>query len=133
MASGKHTGSYELKSAKIIRGGEAVDITMMVSEMNIFSSIIDRTIMGEFLITDGRNVISGFPVQGGDLFKVQIDIMGQMRDYTMRITKVKGLADIETSRMYILETISEFAFQGLHQKFSQSFTGPFNEIALKIY
>ena len=25
MASGKHTGSYELKSAKIIRGGEAVD------------------------------------------------------------------------------------------------------------
>ena len=43
MASGKHTGSYELKSAKIIRGGEAVDITMMVSEMNIFSSIIDRT------------------------------------------------------------------------------------------
>ena len=101
MASGKHTGSYELKSAKIIRGGEAVDITMMVSEMNIFSSIIDRTIMGEFLITDGRNVISGFPVQGGDLFKVQIDIMGQMRDYTMRITKVKGLADIETSRMYI--------------------------------
>ena len=133
MASGKHTGSYELKSAKIIRGGEAVDITMMVSEMNIFSSIIDRTIMGEFLITDGRNVISGFPVQGGDLFKVQIDIMGQMRDYTMRITKVKGLSDIETSRMYILETISEFAFQGLHQKFSQSFTGPFNEIALKIF
>ena len=58
MASGKQTGAYELKSAKIIRGGEAVDITMMVSEMNIFSSIIDRTIMGEFLITDGRNVIS---------------------------------------------------------------------------
>jgi len=133
MASGKFTGSYELKSAQIIRGGESIEINALVSEMNIFSSIIDRTILGEFLVVDGRNLISGFPVQGGDLVKIKIDIQDKIRDYTMRISKIKSLSDTQTSRMYILETISELAYQGLHQKLSQSFIGPLSDIALQIF
>ena len=133
MASGKFTGSYELKSAQIIRGGESIEINALVSEMNIFSSIIDRTILGEFLVVDGRNLISGFPVQGGDLVKIKIDIQDKIRDYTMRISKIKSLSDTQTSRMYILETISELAYQGLHQKLSQSFIGPLSDVALQIF
>lgn len=131
--TGNFPGKWELKDCKISRGGIGLGITDIVSELNIYASIIDPTIVAELLIIDGRNLLSGLPIQGGDTVKLQIEITGEQREYTLRVAQVKNISDLETQRMYIVQCVSNFFFEGFHQKLSQSFKGPLSETALKIY
>tara|TARA_A100001388_G_scaffold113008_1_gene83091 strand:+ start:33649 stop:34836 length:1188 start_codon:yes stop_codon:yes gene_type:complete len=131
--SGNFPGKWELKKAEVIRGADSLEITKLVSEFNVYASIIDPTIVGELLVIDGRNVLSGLPVQGGDLVKLSIDITGEIREYTLRIAQIKNISDLETQRMYIIQCVSNLFFESFHHKLSQSFEGPLNDIAFKIY
>lgn len=131
--SGNFPGKWELKKAEVIRGADSLEITKLVSEFNVYASIIDPTIVGELLVIDGRNVLSGLPVQGGDLVKLSLDITGEIREYTLRIAQIKNISDLETQRMYIIQCVSNLFFESFHQKLSQSFEGPLNDIAFKIY
>ena len=131
--SGNFPGKWELKKCEVIRGGNSLEITALVSEFNIYASIIDPTIVGELLVIDGKNILSGLPVQGGDVVKLSIDITGEIREYTLRIAQVKNISDLETQRMYIIQCVSNLFFESFHQKLSQSFTAPLNEIAFKIF
>ena len=47
--------------------------------------------------------------------------------------KIKNISDLETQRMYIIQCVSNLFFESFHQKLSQSFEGPLNDIAFKIY
>ena len=131
--TGNFPGKWELKKAEVIRGADSLEITKLVSEFNVYASIIDPTIVGELLVIDGRNVLSGLPVQGGDLVKLSVDITGEIREYTLRIAQIKNISDLETQRMYIIQCVSNLFFESFHQKLSQSFEGPLNDIAFKIY
>ena len=131
--TGNFPGKWELKKAEVIRGADSLEITKLVSEFNVYASIIDPTIVGELLVIDGRNILSGLPVQGGDLVKLSIDITGEIREYTLRIAQIKNISDLETQRMYIIQCVSNLFFESFHQKLSQSFEGPLNYIAFKIY
>ena len=131
--TGNFPGKWELKSCNISRGGVGLQITQIVSEINIYASIIDPTIVAELLIIDGRNLLSGLPIQGGDTVKMQIEITGEQREYTLRVAQVKNISDLETQRMYIIQCVSNLFFESFHQKLSQSFEGPLNDIAFKIY
>ena len=131
--TGNFPGKWELKKAEVIRGADSLEITKLVSEFNVYASIIDPTIVGELLVIDGRNILSGLPVQGGDLVKLSIDITGEIREYTLRIAQIKNISDLETQRMYIIQCVSNLFFESFHQKLSQSFEGPLNDIAFKIY
>ena len=131
--TGNFPGKWELKKAEVIRGADSLEITKLVSEFNVYASIIDPTIVCELLVIDGRNILSGLPVQGGDLVKLSIDITGEIREYTLRIAQIKNISDLETQRMYIIQCVSNLFFESFHQKLSQSFEGPLNDIAFKIY
>ena len=125
--TGNFPGKWELKKAEVIRGADSLEITKLVSEFNVYASIIDPTIVGELLVIDGRNILSGLPVQGGDLVKLSIDITGEIREYTLRIAQIKNISDLETQRMYIIQCVSNLFFESFHQKLSQSFEGQLND------
>ena len=122
--TGNFPGKWELKKCEVARSGSGLDITALVSEFNVYASIIDPTIVGELLIIDGQNLLSGMPVQGGDILKLTVEITGELREYKLQIAQVKNISDLETQRMYVLQCVSIFFFESFHQKFSQSFKGP---------
>jgi len=131
--TGNFPGKWELKKCEVARSGSGLEITSLVSEFNVYASIIDPTIVGELLIIDGQNLLSGMPVQGGDIIKLTVEITGEIREYKLQIAQIKNISDLETQRMYVFQCVSIFFFESFHQKFSQSFKGPLSETALTIF
>ena len=52
--SGDYPGKWELKKAEVVRGADSLEITNLISEFNVYASIIDPTIVGELLVIDGK-------------------------------------------------------------------------------
>jgi hypothetical protein len=134
MAEQPLPGSFKLEYVKLGTDGNATDITGLVSEVNVYSSIMDSTNVMRFVVIDAVNLLGKLPVQGGIPIDTQITInSGTKRNYKLVITKVAAIQSLTTQRAYIIEAISELAFISQFSKISKAYKGTYNEIALRIF
>ena len=65
-------GRSKFEEVLIRKADKTVDITNLVAEVNIQSSMVDPTATGSFLIYDATNLMSNLPVESGDSIEVTI-------------------------------------------------------------
>lgn len=127
----KYPGSYTLDSIVI---GDRIDISLLVKEFNVFTSIMDTTMVVRIIVQDSRNFLTDYKMQGGDPITIQVSYAGGTKQkYNLKLAKIRDIATLDTSRTYILECISPFAFDSQFKRIQKNYSGIVSDIAFKIW
>lgn len=130
----QYAGSYHLDYVRIADPSDTpIDITGLVGEINVDSSILDPTITVRIMVVDARNALANLPIKGGGFVSVQFSFADSFLKYDLRIAEVSSLSNFEQQRAYQIVCISPTAFNCSYQRISQSFTGTVSEIANAIF
>jgi hypothetical protein len=127
----KYAGAYTLDQILI---ADRIDISLLVKEFNIFTSIMDTTMVMRIIIADSRNFLTDYKMQGGDDIKVQVSFSGGERNiYKLKLAKIRDISTLDTTRTYVLECISPFAFDSQYKRIQKNYSGIVSDIAFKIW
>ena len=70
-------GDYNLSEIALINHqGEAIDIKLLVQELNIYESIYNNAVTGTVVITDAVNLINNLPIQGTERLAFKLKTPG---------------------------------------------------------
>ena len=125
----QYAGRYKLSYVKIANN----DITNMVNEINVFSSIMDTTNVIKIIVNDGRGLLTSVPFMGGQDVEISLDFNGDGQKYKMKVAKIRDIKSLETSRLYVVECISQFAFESQYKKISKAYSGLVTDVANSIW
>lgn len=134
----RFAGDIEVKNVLIIsQVGQVTDIGKITLEVNIFQSLIEHYIQGEFVISDSVGLLEGFGgdresgLQGGFNGGEVVAITYRMRDDSLPFkTHFFGVYDIserqrvdDKNEVYILNCVSAEAYRSTSKTISRAFGG----------
>ena len=115
----KYAGAYTLDQILV---ADKIDISLLVKEFNIFTSIMDTTMVVRIIVVDSRNFLTDYKMQGGDDIKVQVSFSGGERNiYKLKLAKIRDISTLDTARTYVLECISPFAFDSQYKRIQKNY------------
>lgn len=128
-----YAGRYKLEYVTLKNLTKEIDITELISEVNIYSSIVDPSNVARIVVSDARNVLSNFPLKGGDYIEFKIGWTDVSHIYRFTVTSVEDIANLESQRDYIITAITDFAFRSNYEKISRHYLGTTSEIAFSVF
>ena len=126
-------GRSKFEEVLIRKVDKTVDITALVAEVNIQSSLIDPTATGSFVVYDAKNLLSNLPLEAGDTIQVTIGYPDVQKTFKLIVEKITEIIDNQKERSYTIFAISELAYRSLHTNISRHFFGPCSDIAKVIF
>jgi len=126
-------GRVKIESILLEKSDGTRDITEFFLEFNINSSIIDPTSILTLSLLDAKNILSNMPIEAADRVICNISYLDRPKTFRARVNQIKNITDDGKQRAYVVECISELAFNSLFQKISQHFEGSPSEIAKAIF
>jgi len=110
------------------------------TEINIFEDMYSPCLFAEILITDNINLISTFPIVGGELVVIKFrtptfeDTPPTVFEKTFYVSGIKNrTVKGDTQVSYLLELISQEGYIDLQTTVTGSFSGTTDEVAAKIF
>jgi hypothetical protein len=129
-------GDYSLTEIALINHqGEAIDIKLLVQELNIYESIYNNAVTGTVVITDAVNLINNLPIQGTERLAFKLKTPGTQESedlidcteetgHPMHIFKLTHRQQLDQDvQMYILHFASREFMRNMRTKVSKSYTG----------
>lgn len=126
-------GRTKFEEVLITKVDKTVDITALVAEVNIQSSLIDPTATGSFVVYDAKNIFSNLPLEPGDMIQITIGYPDVQKTFKFIIQKITELIDNQKERSYTILGISELAFKSFYTNISRHFFGPCSDIARTVF
>jgi hypothetical protein len=126
-------GRVKFEKVLIRKRDIASDVTSLVVEVNIYSSLIDPTCIAKVMLIDAKNVLSNLPIESGDFIEATIGYPNTSFVHRFVVSKITNINDYQKQRTYVLECVSAFAFKSFYRNISKAFTGTTSEIAQVIY
>jgi len=109
------------------------DVTALVGEVNIFSSLIDPATIGNFYFYDAINFLSGFPIEAGDIIELFVSYPDVQKQFKFYVEKIEDIIDNQKERTYCVKGIGELGFRSFYTNISRHFKGTPSDIALQIF
>ena len=128
-----YPGRYELLEVRLSKDGSGINITPMVLEINQHASIVDTSVLVEFTVVDARGVLSTFPIDHGDRLDYTVKFADGSKDFTVYVTKVESIENLENRRLFTIQCVSLMEFVSYTQSISRSFQGTSSDIAQTIF
>ena len=129
-------GDYSLSEIALINHqGEAIDIKLLVQELNIYESIYNNAVTGTVVITDAVNLINNLPIQGTERLAFKLKTPGthdsrhlldctEETGHPMHIFKLTHRQQLKQGvNMYILHFASREFMRNMRTKVSKSYSG----------
>ena len=126
-------GRVKIESILLEKSDGTRDITEFFLEFNINASIIDPTAILTLSLLDAKNILGHMPIESGDRVVCNVSYLDGPKTFKARVNRIKNIKEDGKQRAYVVECISELAFNSLFQKISQHFEGTPSEIAKSIY
>lgn len=113
--------------------GKALDITNLVTEINIFEDLFSPIITGNMVIVDGGNLFSATPVLGQEILTGIIKQGEQTHDFEFRATGIENVAfENDFTLSYKIQFVEESYFVNATTLISQSYEGSISTIIKRI-
>jgi len=126
-------GRVKFDSVFISKRGKNTDITALVAEVNIYSSITDITSVANFLIIDAKSVLSNLPIETGDTITLAVSYTDVQQVHTFVISKIENIENHARQISYSIKGVSQLFYNSMFTTLSRSYTGTTAEIAQNIY
>jgi len=126
----------------------SIDIRQLISEIQIYESIVDTSISGRLTLVDGASVLDTLPLTGHELLEFSVYTPGMSPEDTkyptgynftsesghpMFIYKIENITAVNPgTKMYTLEFCSKEEIRSSQRKICRAFTGSVNEIVTNI-
>lgn len=135
MSEKWYPGKAVTKSVQITNtvSGATQNMTDLVYEISIQSSMYDYHCFCEIQVFDALNFLSNFPVEAGNAVKIKIQYEDTTQDYEFVVSKITSIEQIDKERTYSIECISKFGFQSMSKKWSAAYFGTTSEMAKQIF
>ena len=131
--------SVIIKSALINEavGANGLDVTELVTEVEVYTSLMVPFKTGKMLITDGRNALDSLRIVGGEIVEVTIKTanqFGEMVEVTSSfvIDGVSNYQRIANNSIYKLSLSSVYMHRNMHTRVSEHFSGKTSEAIRKL-
>lgn len=116
---------YRLKAASIITGsGSAVDIRLIIDELNLYEDIFSSTMTGNIVLHDTSNLVNTLPITGFDYAVIEFAKPSSSEIYSkvFRIYKMTDRQRINAqTETYILHLCSEESILNESTRVSKSY------------
>jgi len=126
-------GRVKFEQVMIRKIDKAVDITALVAEVNILSSLVDPTTQGRFSFYDATNLLSNLPIEAGDVIELTIGFPDVQKTFKFLISKIENVVDTAKQRTYTIIGVSELAYKSFYTNISKHYQGATSDIALKVF
>ena len=126
-------GRVLIDSVTHITDTTTVDITGLISEINIHSSMNIDSTFGELLVIDHINYYTKSKLIAGDGVIIKISHNNVPTTYKFKIRSINDMNDVGSGNTYTLKLVSELSYNSYFRKVSQSFTGTPSDIAGQIF
>lgn len=128
-----YPGRVLIDYVKIIKNGTSREITPMVVEINVESSIADTSATTDLVVVDAKNVISNLPIGSGDEIEFSISFAQKSYVYNVVVFKVMNIQTLDQQKTYTLRCFSKLSYLSLFTKVSKHYTGTTSEMAFSIF
>lgn len=129
----KFPGSIKFDNVLITKRSSSTDITAMVAEVNIFSSISDVTSVANFLISDAKNILNTLPIEAGDKISLAVSYPDGQVVHNFIIQRVEDIEAHEKQYTYSIRAVSLLFYNSMFTTLSRSFSGTTAAIAQTIF
>ena len=126
-------GRIKFDSVFIGKQNTNADITSLVAEVNIYSSITDITSVANFLIIDAKSLLTKLPIETGDRITLAISYPDVQQTHTFIISKIESIENHEKQISYSIKGVSQLFYNSMFTTISRSFSGTTAEIAQNIF
>ena len=114
-------GDYSLSSVVIQNSTHELDIREMVSELSIYESVNSVSISCDILVSDSKNILESFPIQGYESIIINVSTKGVVYKIPLILYKISNRVLQEKSQVYIINCISPEAVLNESSRFSKRF------------
>ena len=128
-----YPGRVLIDYVKIIKNGTSREITPMVVEINVETSIADTSATTDLVVVDAKNVISNLPIGSGDEIEFSISFAQKSYVYNVVVFKVMNIQTLDQQKTYTLRCFSKLSYLSLFTKVSKHYTGTTSEMAFSIF
>lgn len=122
-----NASDYQIKSLMLYTSdGQAVDLTNLVLELNIYEDLFSATMSGEVLLSDALDMMSIFAVHGNEYIKLSIDkpSLDQPIEKSFRVYSIKNRTYGTSQTLnYVINFCSEENILSSSIKMSKSYKG----------
>jgi len=110
-----------------------MDVTPMVSEINIESSLVDTTTVITLSINDDIGFLTEFQIESGDTVEMNIAWSSKPVNLKCYVLRIENIVNGESGRVYNVTCVSEFFYESMKTKISKSVSGKPSDIAKDIF
>lgn len=122
-----NASDYKIKSFMLYTSdGQAVDLTNLIIELNIYEDLFSSTMSGEVLLSDALDMMSIFAVHGNEYLKLSIDkpSLDHPIEKTFRVYSIKNRTYGTSQTLnYVINFCSEENILSSSLKISKSYKG----------
>ena len=126
-------GRVLIDSVTHVTDTTTVEITELVSEINIHSSMNIDSTFAELLVIDHINYYTKSKLIAGDGVVIKISHNNEPTTYKFKIRSITDMNNVESGNTYNIKLVSELAYNSYFRKVSQSYTGTPSDIAGLIF
>lgn len=114
-------GDYSLSSVVISNTNNSLDIKELISELSIYESVNSVSISAEIMVTDAKNILESFPIQGYETITITVSTKGITYKIPLILYKISNRVFEEKSQIYIIHCISAESILNESSRFSVRF------------
>ena len=101
-------GRVKITNIIISNGTDKADITELMKEIDINTSINSSSATVEILISDAINFIHSFKPNAGDNISIEFGYKDLSKIFNFKVLKITSMADFTRKRSYIIRCVSNF-------------------------
>ena len=126
-------GKAALNDVTHSTGSAVANITDLVREINIHSSVNIKSTIVEFSIIDSIGYISKAPIQAGDVIAFTIKTADGDFERKVKVMEINSILDLDGRNLsYIIKCSSDLRYASSNVKLSKAYSGLASEIAYVI-
>ncbi len=126
-------GRVKITNIIISNGTDKADITELMKEIDINTSINSSSATVEILISDAINFIHSFKPNAGDNISIEFGYKDLSKIFNFKVLKITSMADFTRQRSYIIRCVSNFFYKAMHRDVVGSLSGTTSEIAKGLF
>ena len=129
----QYPGRVLIEEVTHTTGDITANITDLVSEINIHSSMHIDSTFGEILLIDYSNYVVGSRMIAGDVISIRISHNDVSTTYDFKIKALTDIQNGESGRTYNVKLVSELQYNSYFRKVSKAYAGTTSDIAGVIF
>lgn len=126
-------GRIKFDEVIIKKKDNETNITDLIVEVNIESSLSMTSAQANFMVLDAKNVLSNLPIESGDEISFTVTYADGPLTMSFVVVHITEINDLQSQRTYNLKCCSKLQYYSMYRNISRSYFGATSDIAFQIF